>query len=430
MAGRNGWIPRMQADPAAAMVPPDAMARAALLLGLALAGCSDAPVGPGAGEEALIQAALDAGLEPLPTEPLYPTGNPYNAERVELGRLLFFDPILSGPKDVACSTCHLPRFAFSDRRQFPSGAGAEGLGEDRTDPVPPPLRLMPRNSPTVFNVGLFGRMGPEPSVNGTIFWGGSAFGLEDQVLNPIAADNELRGLTYPKSEAVDSVLARLRAMPAYVDRFAAAYPDLVALYGRDPEQLVRSLTLRRALAAYLRELLTPRTPLDALLQGDAGALTARQKAGLELFIGKAECVACHTGPLLSDFSMHVLGAPQEGLGRDSTPGDDLGWGEVGGTLYAFRTPPLRQVTETAPYLHAGTAETLEQVMRFKNAGVSARPGTVPDAALDPYMHPLGLTAEEIAALVAFMEALTDTVTIEQPLFQAPAQVPSGLEIPK
>src|SRR5690606_23019897 len=166
--------------------------------------------------------------------------NPYNPAVVELGHLLFFDPILSGPQDVACSTCHLPRFALADGRQFPSGAGGTGLGPDRTDPTPAPLRLMPRNSPTVMNVGMFGRMSPAPAVNGMIFWSGSAFGLEDQVLLPIVADNELRGLTYPKAVAVDSVLARLRTIPEYRERFAAAFPDVVAIFGDDPLRVISS----------------------------------------------------------------------------------------------------------------------------------------------------------------------------------------------
>jgi cytochrome c peroxidase len=374
--------------------------------------------------------AVSAGLAALPSEPIRPVDNPYHAPRVELGRLLFFDPILSGPRDVACSTCHLPRLAFGDGRQFPVGAGGSGLGPQRTRPDPASgLREMERNSPPVLNTGLFGRMTPAPHVNGTMFWSGSAFGLEDQVLNPISNDKELRGTTYSKVVARDSVLTRLRAIPGYVERFAAGFPEAAAAHGNDPLRLVTAGTLRRALAAYLRELVTPDAPLDRFLRGDDGALTPVQADGLELFVGKADCVACHTGPLLSDFTLHVLGTEQEGLGRDSTPGDDLGWGEHGGTPYSFRTPPLRQVALTAPYFHAGTAQTLEEVLRFKNAGRSAY-HRVPDAALDPKVAPLGLSEGEIADLVAFLGALTDTRTMAAPLFQPPETVPSGLEVPR
>ena len=393
------------------------------------AACSDDATLPAQDDIDLRRRALAAGLAPMPVEPVRPTENPYVAERVSLGHHLFFDAVLSGPRDIACSTCHLPRFGFADGRQFPSGAGAEGLGPDRTDPTPWPLRLMPRNSPPVFNIGAYGRFGTVPTTSGMIFWSGSAFGLEDQVLTPIAADNELRGMTYAKAVAVDSVVARLRAIPAYVARFADAFPDLFAAYGPDPARLVTTQTLRLALAAYLRELVTPRAPIDAFLAGDDAALSRIQKDGLELFIGKANCVACHTGPVLSDFQIHVIGARQMGLGRDTTPGDDLGWGEHGGTPYSFRTAPLRQITETAPYLHAGTAETLEAVIRFKNTGQSEH-ARVATRSLDPAVRPLGLSDSEIAALVAFLEALTDRITIEQPLFLAPASVPSGLEIPK
>ncbi len=403
---------------------PVALLAAMALLAMA---CGDSThTEPGTDSSADLRArALAAGLAPMPLEPPHPVDNPYDANRVELGHLLFFDPILSGPQNVACSTCHLPAFAFGDGRQFPSGAGATGLGPARTLPEPPPLREMPRNSPTVMNVGLFGRMSPTASTTAAMFWGANAFGLEDQVLGPIAADNELRGLTYSKVDARDSVLARLRGIPEYVQLFTAAYPSMDAA---TPEQIVTTTTLRRAIAAYLRELTTPHAPIDEFLAGDDNALTATEKAGLELFIGKAGCVACHSGPLLSDFTPHVLGTPQAGLGRDTTPGDDIGWGEHGGTPYAFRTPQLRQVALTAPYFHAGTAPTLQSVVRFKNNGASGYSRVSPSM-LDPDFRPLGLSDQEIAEIVSFLQALTDSVTTRSPPFLAPERVPSGLPIP-
>jgi cytochrome c peroxidase len=404
---------------------------AAVAVGVAAACGSD---GPGTGPEtqneaeALRVLALAAGLAPVPVEPVRPVENPYRVEKVELGRLLFFDPILSGPMDVACSTCHLPRFAFADGRQFPSGAGGVGLGPERSEPSPP-MRPMERNSPTVFNAGVYGRMSTQPTTNGTMFWGGGAFGIEDQALNPIAADKELRGTAYSKVHAIDSVLTRLRSIDGYVDRFADAYPEIFDVYGRERTRLVTATTLRRSLAAYVRELITPDAPLDRFLKGDDQALSARAQAGLRLFVEKGGCAGCHAGPLLSDFSMHVLGARQEGLGRDTTLGDDLGWGEHGGELYSFRTPPLRQVELTAPYFHAGTAATLAEVVRFKNAGVSEH-SAVAASDLDPLLKPLGLTDDEMLDLIAFMAALTDRTTILGPLFQAPDDVPSGLEVPR
>lgn len=396
---------------------------------LLAAACGDSGTEPPPAADDLRARALAAGLAPLPDAPVYPQDNPFVRERVDLGHLLFFDPILSGPMDVACSTCHLPRFAFADGRQFAAGAGADGLGPERTVPGPWPLRLMPRNSPPMFNIGHYGRMSTTPTSNGTMFWSGAAFGLEDQVLNPIAADNELRGTTYAKAVAVDSVLARLRTTGDYADRFRAAFPEVVASVGGAPEAVVTHGTLRLALAAYIRELRTPETPLDHWLAGDDDALDAAQRRGLELFIGDAGCVACHTGPLLSDFSMHVIGARQEGVGRDTTRNDDLGWGEHGGTPYSFRTPPLRQVSETAPYLHAGTEADLMELLRFKNAGVSEHP-SVPASRLSPGVRPLGLAETQLRDLEAFLGALTDRVSIEGPLFQAPAAVPSGLTVPR
>ena len=390
--------------------------------------CADAATGPsGTSPDDLRTRALAAGLVPLPQQPVRPAENPYRAEKVGLGHRLFFDPILSGARDVACSTCHLPRFAFADGRQFPAGAGGSGLGPERTEPAPWPLRPMPRNSPPVFNIGLYGRFGTTPTVNGMMFWAGSAFGLEDQILLPITADNELRGTTYSKVAAIDSVVLRLRATPEYVDLFTAAFPE-VAGSATGPA-IVTPTTLRLAIAAYLRELITPLTPYDAFLRGDDDALDATQKAGLDLFIGKAGCVQCHRGPALSDFELRVTGVKQMGIGRDTTPGDDLGWGEHGGTPYAFRTAPLREVEHTAPYFHAGSAETLLDVLRFKNAGRSEHP-KVAAAQLDVRVRPLGLSHDEMTALVAFLRSLSDPVSLRQPLFQPPARVPSNLEIPQ
>jgi cytochrome c peroxidase len=386
----------------------------------------DAPTGPEE-PDSLRERALAAGLAPIRASDIaYPSENPRVDARVDLGHLLFFDPILSGPRDVACSTCHLPDFSLADGRQFPAGAGATGLGPDRSDPSPPPLRLMPRNTPTVLNVGLFGRHSSDPTVNGMIFWSGTAFGLEDQTLLPIVMDNELRGLTYGKTVALDSVVHRLRSIPAYVQRFATAFPEFAGI--PEPSAIITTTTLRRALAAYLRELVTGRAPIDAFLDGNDAALTDPQKRGLELFIGPAGCIACHHGPLLSDFQQYVLGARQMGIGRDTTPGNDLGWGETGGVPYAFRTPPLRQVALTSPYLHAGTAATLEDVVRFKNTARSDNP-RVADTDLAPAFHPLGLDDADIRDIVAFLHALTDSVSILQPLFRAPPSVPSGLVIP-
>jgi cytochrome c peroxidase len=260
-----------------------------------------------------------------------------------------------------------------------------------------------------------------------MFWGGSAFGLEDQILLPITADNELRGTTYSKVAAIDSVVLRLRGTPEYVDLFTAAFPEVAG--SATGAAIVTPTTLRLAIAAYLRELITPDAPFDAFMRGEDGALDATQKAGLELFIGKADCVQCHRGPVLSDFELHVLGVKQMGLGRDTTPGDDLGWGEHGGTPYAFRTAPLREIELTAPYFHAGSAATLLDVIKFKNEGRSEHPG-VSSAQLDARVRPLGLSDGEMTALAAFLRALSDRSSMQDPLFKPPARVPSNLEIPQ
>jgi cytochrome c peroxidase len=166
--------------------------------------------------------------------------------------------------------------------------------------------------------------------------------------------------------------------------------------------------------------------------GDDVALTSQQKLGLELFFTKARCSSCHGGPMFSDFLFHVLGVPQQGGGKDVLPGDDAGREEH--TLspadrYAFRTPTLRNAEFTASYMHDGAFATLEEVVRFYDRGATPRHPAVPDALVDDFVRdPLGLTDEEVVAIVEFMKALTDPGTALDPaLLTVPASVPSGLE---
>lgn len=191
-------------------------------------------------------------------------------------------------------------------------------------------------------------------------------------------------------------------------------------------------TYGRAVAAYERELVTRNSAFDRYARGEDGALTAQQKLGLELFFTKALCSSCHGGPMFSDFLFHVLGVPQEGGGKDVLPGDDTGREEH--TLspadrYAFRTPTLRNVELTAPYMHDGALATIEDVLRFYDEGALPRHPAVGDALVDPFVRdPIGLTDEEVSAVVEFLRALTDPGTgLDPTLLTVPASVPSGLE---
>lgn len=369
----------------------------------------------------------------------YPPDNPPRQERIELGRLLFFDPILGGEKDVACGTCHHPAFAFTDRRQFGAGTSGLGLGPGRIISNSAisgiPIELEPRNTPTVFNAAFNGDQNGEASFMGFQFLDGRVNGLEEQAVKPITSRVEMRGDAYPGSDdeaakaTIDTVIARLRAIPDYVQRFKEAFPNEVA--SKPGVTIIDSVNFGKAIGAYERELVTRNSPYDRYVMGDDNALTETQKKGLELFFTKAKCGVCHNGPMFSDFRFVVQGVPQEGTGKKVIPGDDTGREEH--TLnpadrFAFRTLTLRNVELTPPYMHDGVFETLEEVVQFYNAGAQPRHPAVTDDMMDPILvEPLGLTDEEVNAIVEFMKALTDPGTaLPEYLLTVPERVPSGL----
>jgi len=401
---------------------------ALLALPVVLFGCDDNNV-PNLPDEDLRSRFELETLGPVP----YPPDNPPRQERIALGRLLFFDPILSGEKDVACGTCHHPDFAFADRRQFGAGVSGRGLGPERvlsSSSIPPhaPMDFAPRNTPTCFNTGFNLDESGVPSHEGLQFWDGRAASLEEQATKPIASRVEMAGDAYFEEDALDSVLARLREIPEYEALFANAFPQVAAR----GTSAVDSSTYARSIAAYERELVTRHSPYDRYVDGDDDALSALQKQGLELFFTKARCGECHSGPMFTDFDFVVQGVLQEGPGKNVIPGDDTGRMEHTGNpddMFAFRTPSLRNVELTPPYMHDGVMHTLDEVVRFYNDGAQPR-RTEPecetrmDARL---LEPLGLTEDEIRAVVSFLEALTDPGTRLDPmLITVPETVPSGL----
>lgn len=391
------------------------------------------------------------GLQPLPPLP-YPANNPYNPDRVELGRLLFFDPILSGEKDTACGTCHLPTLGLADGLPLAIGVGGKGLGPGRVTGVSAitgdTIITEPRHTMTLFNVGYNGDESGLPSTKGFMLWDGKDRGLEAQALRPLIVRVELRGDAYEREMAVDSVLTRLRGIPEYVALFERAFPAetdsvvrqlprLGCLHDPTPLQsVITRSTFGRALAAFEREQNTVNTAYDRYVAGDDQALTPAQRRGLELFHTKGRCANCHSGPLFTDSSFRVQGVEQIGPGRASattntgTPrptGRDEGRFLNSGNrsdIGAFRVVGLRQIAQTAPYMHDGALATLEDVIEFYDRG-GGDEETIDPENLDPELVPLGLSAEEKQDLLAFMHALTDsTIAVH-----VPARVPSGLTPP-
>lgn len=415
------------------------------MVGMVVSGCSgDGPV-TGSPDERLRQQFNLQGLGETP----YPVLNPLISDRVLLGRLLFYDPILSGELDISCGTCHHPDFAFADGRQFGAGTSGIGLGPGRTLSTSRisghEIREVGRNTPTVLNAAMNGDSEGHPSVIGRQFWDGRAGGLELQAMGPMSARIEMRGDAFETAAGdgygsdflteemiLDSLVRRLRAIPEYDSLFRLAFPiEAVAQDQGVRGSVIDPFSLTRAIAAFERELVTRNSAFDRYVAGDDEALTAGQKKGLEIFHTKARCSACHSGPMFSDFSLVVHGTPQEGNGGGIISGDDLGREEFTRReidRHAFKTPSLRNAELTAPYMHDGVFETLEMVIDFYNDGCRPRHVAVSDMRLDERLRqPLNLSADERSALIEFIRALSDPGTALDPLLLSiPERVPSGL----
>jgi cytochrome c peroxidase len=372
----------------------------------------------------------------------YPPDNQPRFERIALGRLLFYDPILGGEKDVACGTCHHPDFGFADGRQLPVGTSGVGLGPNRiltsSSISGLPIDFTPRNAPTIYNTAYNFDESGVSSHNGIQFWDGRINSLEKQASKPITSRVEMRGDAYPGSDdeaaavALDSVITRIRAIEEYVTQFRDAFPVEAAEWDAGTrEHVIDSSTYVRAIGSFERELVSINSPYDKFVRGEKDALNNVQKKGLELFFTKAKCSTCHNGPTFSDFSFVLQGVPQEGPGKKILPGDDTGQEEHTknpADRYKFRTATLRNIELSPPYMHDGIFATLEQVVRFYNAGCNPRHSQITDGMMDPELiMPLGLTDDEVLAVVEFMKALTDEgIGLQSYLLTVPENVPSGL----
>jgi cytochrome c peroxidase len=302
---------------------------------------------------AIMLSGDDAPL-PLPyqDEEAATPSAPWSKDKALLGKRLFEERLLSKDKALSCADCHQHQRAFTDGKQ--KAVGIRG-------------QIGPRNTPTLVNRAL-GR---------THFWDGRAASLEDQALGPITNPGEM---DLPVSEAV----ARLSAVPYYRDAFRA-------VLGGDPT----ADRLAEALAAYERTVFSVDAPFDRFLAGDEGALSPAAQRGLALFGRKARCGDCHSGPNFTDEDFHCLGVSRDpGRMTVTRQAKDLG---------AFKTPTLREIARTAPYMHDGSLATLAEVVEYYDRGGQSHPN------LDERMKPLGLTPAEKADLVAFMESLSGTV---------------------
>ncbi|MEQ1857014.1 MAG: cytochrome c peroxidase [Longimicrobiales bacterium] len=372
-----------------------------------------------------VTAAAQSQRSPAP-EAITPT---------ELGRLLFWDPILSGERDIACGTCHHPDFAYGDGRELSLGTGSVGLGPARVDHSAGRIPVVKRNSPTILNTAYNGlergrrrRQSPPISADplavdaarAPMFWDRRARSLETQALEPLKAFEEMRGSAYPEAVAVDSVLTRLRSIPEYVTLFREAY---------GPSAAIDASSLAGAISAFERSLVAMNSPFDRFRAGDSTALTAQQRRGMDEF-DDAGCENCHDGLMFSDFDLEAEGVAEHSL---------LAVPDSGAGRFRFRTPSLRNVALTAPYMHNGTLATLEDVLRFYDEGRSRNPNVLDgaqrgngrrnrDAATGvavlsgQFRRVDDMTDQEMDDIVAFLGALSD----ERFDKTIPARVPSGL----
>ena len=295
------------------------------------------------------------GLDDLPVPP----DNPMTREKVELGRLLFFEKRISSDGTVACATCHMPTRGFSNARQY--GVGVEG-------------KLGVRNVPTVLNAAYYTRQ----------FWDGRAQSLEEQAKGPIQNPAEM-------NSSEERVVKVLSAIPAYPEAFRRAFGDPAINLDR----------AARAIATFERTLVSGNSPFDRWkFGGDERAISAEAKRGFDLFKNKAQCLKCH---LVDEFSapftdnkFHNIGIGMDKqkpeIGREEITRDRKDRGK-------FKTPSLREITRTAPYMHDGRFNTLEEVVDFYDKGGHPNPN------LDPDISPLKLTPKEKQEILAFLRTL-------------------------
>jgi cytochrome c peroxidase len=286
-------------------------------------------------------------LAALPAHVESPADNPTTPEKVALGRLLFWDPILSGSQDIACATCHHPDFGYSDGRDLPIGTGGRGLGPKRIFPdgVAP---IVKRNSQTILNVafngiGMDGHVAP---ADAPMFWDARARGLEAQALVPLENLEEMRGQRVPEGHGVAEAVRRVSRVKEYRSLFARAFG------GSAP---VTADNLARAIAAFERTLITTDAPFDRYMRGDRTALSEVQLQGMASFESHG-CIQCHSGPMFSDYKSHVLGVSDNPKLGAWDPGVDH--------RFAFRTPTLRNLKYTGPYMHSGLLTSVLDVIGF------------------------------------------------------------------
>ncbi len=317
-----------------------------------------------ASKAATIQVPL--GLIPVQ----FPKDNPYTPDKAALGKLLYYDTRLSADNTISCASCHSPQFGFTDGKAVSDGVKAQKGG---------------RSAPTVINRAY--------SLNQ--FWDGRAKSLEEQAGGPMQNPIEM-GNTH------EAVVKSIQAIPGYALLFAKAFGS--------PEIDIDRTT--KAIATYERTVLSGNSAYDRYKAGNKSALNAAQVRGMDIYFHKAKCDQCHEGVNFTLNSYHNLGVgidkPNPDPGRYEVTKNDADWG-------TFKTPTLRDIARTAPYMHDGSLATLEAVVDYYNKGGNKNKN------LDEKIVPLKLTKTEETDLVAFLKSLNGEGWMAQ--HQPPKQFP-------
>jgi cytochrome c peroxidase len=283
----------------------------------------------------------------------FPASNPYTAEKAALGKMLFFDPRLSGADNMNCATCHNPSFGWE--APVPLAIGAMNKPLDR-------------HAPTVLNMA-WGK--------DHFFWDGRAATLEEQAKGPIEADVEMN-MPLPK------LVQKLKGVPDYVRLFDKVFPN----------EGLKAETITKALATYERTIVSSHAPFDAWVDGDEQAISEAAKRGFELFNGKAICANCHIGWNFTDNKFHDIGLKTSDLGRGKLEPDNIKM------RHAFKTPTLRDTAQRPPFMHNGAMADLDAVLAHYISGIEKRPS------LSEKLKSVPLTSGEVQDLKAFLLTLT------------------------
>ncbi len=308
-----------------------------------------------------LQATEDMSKWLRPAEVPQPKDNQLTPERIELGKLLYFDVRLSSSEKISCATCHHPKQGWSDEVPTPKAVGHEGA-------------VGSRNSPVILNTAYQNRQ----------FWDGRARTLEEQALGPMENGVEM-------NMSLDELIPKLNAITGYVKLFEQAYPG----------EGLTALTLAKAIASFERTVVSGVSAFDKYAMGEEGAISDKAKKGFELFKGKAHCVDCHDGFNFSDGSFHNIGLKDgelkgKELGRYLTKNRAAWYG-------VMKTPTLRDVTKSAPYFHDGSVATLHEATHICGNGGRFKHNVRNKST---YIVDRELTKQEINDLVSFVETLT------------------------